>query len=125
MDFLSRKIAATFSPVLEKGILGLLWFLRKLLCNNKFDAVFVRIKCHIFDFNLTLTCQSNIFNSLAVGVRYCLRCRYGRCAAILEFFLFFLLDLYLRARHKQNLLFLRIRAMNVQSLANQRQVFIE
>ena len=24
------------------------------------------------------------FNSHATGVRYCLRCRYGRCAAILE-----------------------------------------
>ena len=28
-----------------------------------------------------------IINTDAVGVRYCLRCRYGRCAAILEFFL--------------------------------------
>ena len=26
-------------------------------------------------------------NTHAVGVKYCLRCRYGRCAAILEFFL--------------------------------------
>ena len=29
------------------------------------------------------------FNSHAVGVRYCLRCRYGRCAAILDLFSLF------------------------------------
>ena len=75
----------------------------------------------ILDMNL-----SNYFNSHAVGVRYCLRCRYGCCAAILDLLCplkivtFFKIVKPFSASRKchynewaQYLLFLRLKAISV------------
>ena len=53
-----------------------------------------------------------VFNSQAVGVRYCLGCRNGLVSPFCLFFLYFLLDRIFCARQKQNL-FLRIKTMSV------------